>query len=162
MDFGDISDNLPIIISIVMLILLQFFLRRKRSPEATNLGMVQGLLSEVRLNLRLTDIFTYSKPGRKFMTTSWTLYQNKLDFLDQSLRGTISDTFLMIEEYNLQIASAKKYKSTSYLAAMDMDRLKDLLTGTEEGLEKWLSSHSEMEDATPKTPGIFGGFTGRG
>ena len=140
MDFGDISENLPIIISIIVLIILQFFLRRRRAPAATNLGIVQGLLSEVRLNIRLTEIFTYDKPGRKFMTTSWQMYKNKLDFLEQTLQGALSDAFTMSEDYNQQIAAAKKYKSTSYLASIDVDKLKDKLTKSREGLEEWLQA----------------------
>ena len=93
MDFGDISDNLPIIISIIVLILLQFFLRRRRSPEINNIGIVQNMISEVRLNLRLADIFSHSKPGKKFMDTSWRLYGSKLDFMGRELQTDISDTF---------------------------------------------------------------------
>jgi hypothetical protein len=161
MDFGDISDNLPIIISIVVLILLQFFLRRKRSPETNQIGIIQNFISEVRLNLRLADIFNHSKAGKKFMDTSWHLYGSKLDFLDRDLQTDVSDTYMLIEDYNQQIASAKKFKSTSYLASIDIDRLKDLLTDTREGLEEWLSLHSETGEITPKPPGIFGDFTGR-
>ncbi|MFC2070592.1 hypothetical protein ACFLTB_05435 [Chloroflexota bacterium] len=161
MDFGDIGDNIPVIISIVVLIALQFFMRRRRSPDADNPGIVQGLLSEVRLNLRLTDIFSYSKPGRKFMATSWKLYGDKLDFLNGQLQSTVSNTFLLVEECNQQIASAKKFKSTSYLSSVDIGKLKDLLTDSQKGLEQWLSSQSGTEEAAPKPPGLFGDFTGR-
>jgi len=161
MDFGDFSDNIPVIITIVVLIVMQFFLRRKRSPAMSNLGIVQGLLSETRLNLRLAEVFSYSRPGKKFMTTTWKLYQNKLEFMDQRLRANVSDTFILLEDYNGQISSAKKFKSTSYLSSIDVDRLEELLAETQEGLEQWLSSREGTEEATPKPPGIFGDFTGR-
>jgi hypothetical protein len=160
MNLGNLSDNIPVIITIVVLILLQFFLRRKRSPETSNAGIVRGILSEVRLNLKMVDIFDYSKPGRKFMTTSWHLYQNKLEFLDQKLQTMISDTFRMCEDYNEQIASAKKYKSTSYLASLNMTKLGGLLGKTQEGLEEWLASRPETAEAATKAPGVFGDFTG--
>jgi hypothetical protein len=150
-----------LIISIIAIIAFQFLFRKKRSPDANNATIVQGLLSEIRMNSGLVDLFTYDKPGKKFMTTSWQLYQGKLDFLSQELRRTISDTFMLAEEYNQQISSAKKTKSTSYLAGLDMGKLKTLLTKSQQGLESWFSAHSSMEEATPKTPGIFGDFTGR-
>jgi hypothetical protein len=163
MDFGNAGDFLPVIISIVVILLLQFFLRRRRSPNADNISIIQGILSEARLNLRLIDIFSYSKIGRKFMTTSWKLYGNKLSFLGSQLETTISDAFMRAEECNQQIASAKKYKSTSYLSSIDIGKMKEVFTDTVEGLEEWLSmqSESEIERATDKTPGMFDDFIGR-
>ncbi len=161
MDFGDITDNLPVIISIIVLILLQFFLRRRRSPETNQIGIVQNLINEVRLNNRLADVFNPSKAGKKFMDTSWRLYGNKLDFLERDLQTEVSDTYMLIEDYNQQITSAKKFKSTSYLASIDIDRLKDLLDDTQEGLEEWLMSRTGTTETTPKSPSIFGDFTGR-
>jgi hypothetical protein len=156
MDFGNFSDNLPLIITVLALVAFQFLFRKKR-PAANNASIVQNLLSEISLDIRLTEYFTYDKPGKKFMDTSWKLYQSKLDFLDQSLRGTLTTTFQMIEEYNQQIAAAKKFKSTSYLAALDMSKLKALLEKSHQGLESWYSSNI-TED--PNKSNIFSGLTG--
>ncbi len=161
MDFGNTGDFLPVIISIIAVLLIQFFLRRRRSPNADNVSMIQAILSEARLNLRLIDIFSYSKPGRKFMTTSWKLYGNKLSFLGSQLETTISDAFMRAEDCNQQIASSKKYKSTSYLSSIDISKMKDVFTDTVEGLEEWLSTRSEAETkSADKMPGIFDDFTG--
>ena len=162
MDFGDTGDFLPIIISIIAVFALQFFLRRRRSPNADNISMVQAILSEARLNLRLTDIFSYSKPGRKFLTTSWKLYGNKLSFLGSQLETTTSDAFMRAEDCNQQISSAKKFKSTSYLSSIDISKMKEVFTDTVEGLEEWLSMQSAAEtERADKTPGIFDDFIGR-
>jgi hypothetical protein len=162
MDFGDIGENIPIIAIIIGLILLQFFLRRRRAPATTQQGIVQNLLAEVRLDLKLTEVFNFSQQARKFMTTSWQLHKSKLDFLDQSLQSTLSDAFTMAEDFNQQIAAAKKYKSTSYLASIDVDKLKDKLTKSREGLEEWLLSKVETKEPSPKYPGIFDDWTGKG
>ena len=161
MDFGDITDNIPVIISIVVLILLQFFLRRKRSPVTNQVGIIQNLINEIRLNNRLADVFNPGKAGKKFMDTSWRLYGNKLDFLERELHTDVTDTYMLIEDYNQQITSAKKFKSTSYLASIDIDRLKDLLDDTQEGLEDWLVARTGSDQTTPKSPSLFGDFTGR-
>ena len=91
MDFGDIGDNLPIIVMVLALILLQFFLRRRRKPEATQGEIVQSLLSEVRMNLSLIEAFRFRSQVKKFAAASWQRNKTKLDFLDQSLQAVLSD-----------------------------------------------------------------------
>jgi len=162
MDFGDIGENIPIIALAIGLILLQFFLRRRRPPVATHQGIAQNLLAEVKLNHRMAEAFALGQQARKFMTTSWQRHKNKLDFLDQSLQVTLSDAFMMAEDFNQQMAAAKKYKSTSYLAGIDVDKLKGTLTKSWEGLEEWLSSKGETKESPAKAPGIFDAWLGRG
>ena len=58
MDFGDIGGNLPLLVAIIGIILLQFFLRRRRRPEITRNEIVQSLLSEVKLNQTLVETFS--------------------------------------------------------------------------------------------------------
>ena len=161
MDFGDIGGNIPIIVTIIGLIVLQFFLRRKRTLETTPREIAQSLLSEVRLNLRLTEVFTFSYRTSKFMTTSWQINKNKLDFLNQSLQVALSDAFTMAEDFNQQIAAAKKYKSTSYMASVGVDKLKDKLTKSREGLEEWLQAKVGTIEPSVKIPGVFDGWLGR-
>ena len=81
MDFGDIGSSWPLIVAVVVLLLLQIILRRRRGPETNNVGIVQNLISEMRLNLRLAEVFNHGKPGKKFLNTGWKLYGSKLDFL---------------------------------------------------------------------------------
>ncbi len=155
MDFGDISETLPLIISVVVLLLFQYIARKKRPANANNSTIVQSLISDISMNIRLADYFNYSKPGKKFTDASWKLYQDKLDFLDQPVKGTLTDAYLLIDEYNQQISSAKKYKSTSYLSALDMSKLKQLLEKSQRGLEEWFSANAGTESPT-RTPGLFG------
>ena len=131
-------------------------MRETRPQEVT-----EGLLSEVRLNLRLAEIFTFSHRARKFMTTTWQINKNKLDFLDQSLQITLSDAFTMAEDFNQQISAAKKYKSTSYLASIDVDKLKDKLTKSQEGLEEWLQAKVGTTEPSVKIPGVFDDWLGK-
>ncbi len=161
MDFGNIGDNIPFIIMVVGLILLQFFLRRKHTRETKPQDITEGLLSEVRLNLRLAEVFTFSHRASKFMTTTWQINKNKLDFLDQPLQVTLSDAFTMAEDFNQQIAAARKYKSTSYLASIDVDKLKGKLTKSEQGLEQWLQSEVGTTETPVKIHGIFDDWLGK-
>ena len=119
MDFGDIGENIPIIVMIVGLILLQFFLRRRRKPEITHQEIARNLLSEVRLDQALAEIFPLRQKPKKFETVSWQINRTKLDFLDESLQVALSDAFTTIEDFNRQIEAAKKHKSASYMVNVD-------------------------------------------
>ncbi len=160
MDFGNISENLPFIVAIIALVFFQYVLKRRRPAEAAHPDIVQDLLSEVRLNLRLADIFTVDQHNKKFMTTSWQLNRNKLDFLSQPTQVSVSDAFTMAMDFNQQISSAKKFKSTSYLMSIDAGKLKSVLTKSQEGLEAWLNSEVGTTEPEKKVPGVFDDFTG--
>jgi len=162
MDFGNISDNIPIIVMIVGLILLQLFLKRQRKPEITHQETARSLLSEVRLNQALAESYHLQQKPKKFETVSWQMNKTKLDFLVESLQVTLSDAFTTIEDFNRQIAVAKKHKSASYMVNVDVGKLKEPLSKSREGLEKWLQSATGTKEPSPKYPSIFDGWLGRG
>jgi len=160
MDFGDIGENIPIIALIIGLILLQFFLRRRRSPATTQTQVVQTLLSEVRLNLRLAEVMISGEQIKRLITTNWKINRNKIEFLDQSLQGNLTDAFMIAEDFNQQVATSRKYKSTSYIANIDALKLKNKLTKIKEGLEQWLLSKTGTREPVEKT-GMFDDLIGR-
>ena len=162
MDWGDIGGNIPVIVTVIGLIVLQFFLRRRRPPETSPREIAQNLLAEVMHDLKTAEAFTFHWQTRKFVVASWQRNKNKLDFLEQSLQISISDAFIMAQDFNQQIAAAKKHKSASYMASVNMDKLKGLLTKSEQGLEQWLTSETGTTEPPPKTPGIFDDWVGRG
>ena len=160
MDFGDISENIPIIVMIAGLILLQFFLRRRRKPEITHQEIAQNLLSEVRLNQALAETFNLRQKPKKFEAVSWQRNKNKRDFLAQSLQVALSDALTSIEDFNRQIEAAKKHKSASYMVNVDVGKIKEPLSKSKQGLEEWLLENVGTKESPPKYPGIFGGFFG--
>ena len=134
----DIGENLPFILSIIVVVVLQFiFIRRRRKPETTHPEIVQSLLSEIKLNHALAELFEAGQKLKKFEAVSWQRNKGKLDFLDQSIQVTLSDAYMMIEDFNQQIIASKKYRSSGYMASIDMEKLKVLLTKGREGLEEW-------------------------
>ena len=161
MDFKDIGANLPFIIGAIALVAIQYFLRKRRGPEANQQEIVQNLLAEVRLDLRLAEVFSFQYQAKRFMTTTWQLNKNKLDFLGKALEASMSNAFTMAEDYNQQIAAAKKYKSTSYIASVNMDKLKGLLAVCQEGLEQWLVLKVGSKDPPLRTPGVFDDLLGK-
>lgn len=162
MDFGDIGGNIPLIVTIIAVLIFQFFLRRRRPQEKTHAQVAQNLLAEVKLNLRLIEAYTFDWRAKKFTTTTWQRTQHKLDFLAQPGQTALADSFMMADDYNQQISLAKKHKSTNYMASVNIDRLKSSLTKGEEELEHWLETKTGSSKPQVKIPGIFGDFTGGG
>jgi len=159
MDLGTILENAPIIGAVIVLILLQFFLR-KRKPETTQQEIVQNLLSEVKLNWALAETFHLHQKPKKLEIVSWQRNKNKLDFLKQSLQGALSDAFGMAEDFNQRVGAAKKFKSGSYLVGIDIEKLKEPLAKSKQGLEEWLMINVGTKDDSPKYPGLLDGLFG--
>ena len=159
--FKNISENLPLIIGAIALVAIQYFIKRRRGPEANHPALVQDLLAEVRLNSRIAEVFTFQIQAKRFITTTWKLNKNKLGFLGKALEANMSDAFTLAEDYNQQIAAAKKFKSTSYMASVNMDKLKVLLAACQEGLEQWLLSKVGSKDPPLRTPGVFDDLLGK-
>jgi hypothetical protein len=160
MDFGDLSDNLPIIGTVIALILLQFFLRRRHNPQSSQAQIVQNLLSEVRVNLRLVDVLIDGEQIKRFIVTQWTINKNKLDFLDQSLQSALTDAFTIAEDYNQQVASYKKFRTALYIASINAGKMKEKLTQSKTEMEKWLIAKTGTKDPAGKS-GYFDDLIGK-
>ena len=157
----NVGENLPFIVGVIALVVFQYILRRRRGPGANQQEVVQNLLAEVKLDIRLAELFAVKMQTKKFMTTTWQLNKNKLDFLDQPLQVSISDAFTMAEDFNGQIAAARKHKTNAYMAGVSMDKLKGLLVSCQQGLEQWLLLKVGSRNPQVKAPGIFDSLMGR-
>lgn len=161
MDFDAIKENIPVILLGIGLLVLQLILRRGIKPRIAPLQIVQGLLSEIRLNQALAEAYNFQKKPKKFEMVSWQRNKGKLDFLGQSLQTALSDTFTMVEDFNQQIESAKKYKSVNYMVNVNLDKLKEPLARSRQGLEEWLQAKAGTKDASLKFPGILDDWLGK-
>ena len=154
MDISDLGGNLIPLIILAVVVIVNIFFRRRRG-ERTQLEIIARLLSEVNYNQKLMETFNLHWQAKKFKTDSWNRNKAKLDFLDQSLQIALSDAFNIAEDFNQEIAAAKKHKSSSYLASISMDRLRTPLAATKQGLEEWLQQN--MGRAMPqRRRGLFG------
>lgn len=157
----NIQQNLPFIIGAIALVVFQFIMRKRRGPGGNQQEIVQNLLAEVRLNVRLAELLAVQYQPRKFMMTSWVLSKNQVVFLPSSLQTSLADAFMMAEDFNRQIDAAKKYKSTSYMASVDLEKLKKLFVACQEGLELWLVEKTGTKNPPEKIPGMFDDLLGR-
>lgn len=160
MDFSSIEGNLPLILLILAFILLPFFFRRRRSSQVMSQEVARNLLSEVRLNLSLAEVYSVNGRVKRFETVSWRLNKSKLDFLGQSIQAALADAFTMAEDYNQQMAAAKKHRSAGFVSNINVDKFKGLLTKGKEGLEEWLLAKVGTKEPPPKYPGLFDGLFG--
>ena len=62
----------------------------------------------------------------------------------------------MAEDVNERIAAAKKYKSDSYMAGIDVEKMKKPLADSEQELQRWLEENMHNPEFMPKRPGLFG------
>ena len=152
--FEDIGRNLIILLPIVLLILFNIFFRKRRE-DRTQPEIVISLLSEIALNQQIMEAFLQKWQSRKFRAGSWQRNKAKLDFLDQELQNTLARAFSLAEEFNQDIDSARKYKSSSYLAGISVDKLREPLTRSRQGLEEWLQSSGGQTTITTGRRGLF-------
>ena len=146
-DFGDIGRNLIILIPLILLILFNIFFRRRRG-EKTQSEIVISLLSEIGLNQQIVEVFLQGGGSRKLKIGSWQRNKGKLEFFDQKLQECLAKTFSMAEEFNRAIDAARKFKSSSYLIGIPVDKLKESLTLCRQGIEEWLQSNKDQVQMT--------------
>jgi len=146
-DFGDLSElgkNISAIIPLILLVLFQIFMRRRRT-EKTTPEVVNNLLKEINHNQQLMEAFLVTWQTNKFKTDSWQRNKNRLDFLDQHVHTALTNAYDLAEEFNREITSAKKFKSSSYLANVNVDKLREPLARSRKGLEEWQSLGAEQQ-----------------
>lgn len=160
MDFFGEGSQWAILIPIIILIVLSFVMRRRRPAEKTDPEIAGSLFLDVNENLKLAESFSFQRRPKKFRTGSWQRNSEKVDFLDASLRSSLADAFGLAEDFNQEIESAKKYKSSIYLSGVDVHKLEEPLTKSKQGLEEWLKANIQQAGPDAGRRGCLGGFGG--
>ena len=153
-DFVDFGNILIIMIPLILIILFNVFFK-KRKAEKTEPEIAMGLLSEVATNQHIADGFLGKTRVRKFRTDSWQRNKERLDFLDQTLRDELAKAFGMAEEFNRAVDATRKFKSSSYLEGIPVDKLKDSLARSRQGLEEWFELNKDQAMTTPGRRGCL-------
>ena len=163
MDFGDLSEVLPVILVIIGIIGLQFFLRRKggsSSSSSSHQHVVHAILSDIRVNIRLVQVLMDGEQIKRFAINGWNTNRDNIEFLSQNLQSALADSFNIAQDYNEQVATTKQYQSTNYVASIDTVKLKDQLQKCRSALEDWLMNNVGTIDPAGKS-GIFDSLIGR-
>lgn len=136
-DWGEIGKVLGYLVPVVILILINVFFR-KQQEQKRRLAVVRSLLSEIDYNQKHMEAFAFQWQTKKFKTGNWKRNKDKMDYIGQSLHATLAGAYETAEEFNREIDAAKKHKSASYLASIQVDRLREPLAKSKQGLEEWL------------------------
>jgi len=155
MDLG----ALPVLITLGIVILLFYMLRRRGGNVRQRPELVQSLIYEVRLNQALVETYYVREKLRRFETTHWQLNKDRLDFLGESLQKTLSEVFGRVEDFNQQIKTAKKAKMLENLN-LDVNKLKEPLAESKKGLEDWLEENTGHRELPPRYPTLLGSLFG--
>ena len=155
MNNGDFSSILVILIPMILIIVFNIFFKRRKTDK-TQPEIAMSLLSEVAANQQIAETVLHEAQVRKFRISSWQKNREKLDFLDQKLQDELANAFGMVEEFNRAVDATHKFKSSSYLQGISVDRLKESLTRSRQGLEEWFESNKDQAMTMPGRRGCLG------
>jgi len=143
-DWAEIGKILSYLIPVAVFVIFNVFMR-KQQEQKRRLGVVKSLIAEIDKNQKLMDAFLLQWQYQKFKTGNWKRNKNKLDYIDQSLRAALASTYEIAEGFNKEIELAKQQKSVSYLAGIRVDRLRDPLAKSRQGLEEWYQLNKDRK-----------------
>jgi len=144
-DWEDIGGILTYLVPVLIFILINVFFR-KHQEQKRRQQVVRSLLSEIDYNRELMETFLFKWQAKKFKTGTWKSNKDKVDYIDQSLQNTLAGAYAIAEEFNSEIEAAKKHKSSSYLAGIQVDRLKEPLAKSKQEREEWLELNRRQKE----------------
>lgn len=144
-DWGEIGQVLSYLIPVIIFILFNVFFRKQQERKRRQ-QVVRSLISEIDHNQKLLETFLYKWQTKKFKTGTWKASQAKMDYLDQGLRNTLAGAYEIAEGFNAEIEAAKKHRSASYLAGIQVERLREPLAKSRQGLEEWLELDERQKE----------------
>ncbi|MBI4303703.1 MAG: hypothetical protein HY665_05150 [Chloroflexi bacterium] len=157
MDWVTFLINAAFIVLIIAIIFGYFWLRRggRKLDEQERSEIAQGLLYEVRFNQALSDVFNTRPKPMKFEMSTWRRYKEKMDFFAEPIRAALSSAFVIVEDFNQQIDTARKAsKSKNYKVTLDVDKLKEPLAASKRELDAWILLNVK-KDTSSKYPGMW-------
>ena len=147
-DWGDIGKIFGYL-SPVVLFLIFNVLFRKQQEQKRRVAVVKNLLAEIDHNQKFAESFSVRSQIKKFKVAIWEKNKDKIDYIeDRGLHSTLVGAYEIINEFNREIDTAKKYKSTSYLVSIRPDRLREPFAKSRQGLQEWL----ELNEGRKKIP----------
>ena len=144
-DWGDIGGILTYLVPVLIFVVINVFFRKQQEQKRQQQA-VRGLLSEIDYNQKLMEVFLFNWQAKKFKAGAWKRNKDKMDYIDQSLRNILAGAYAIAEEFNGEIGAARKHKSPGYLAGIQVDRLKEPLARSKQGLKEWLELNKRKKE----------------
>jgi hypothetical protein len=134
-DWAEIGKILSYLIPVLVFVVFNIFFR-KQQEQKRRLEAVKGLIAEIDKNQKLMEAFLLQWQYKKFKTGYWKRNKEKLDYIDPGLRTTLAGAYEIAEGFNKEIEAAKRQRSLSYLSGIKVDRLREPLAKSRQGLEE--------------------------
>ena len=78
----------------------------------------------------------------------------------EPVQTALADAFMMVTDFNQQVDTARKQKSTLYMLNVNMSKIQVSLEKSKQGLEDWLLKNTGAKEPPPKYPGIMDSMFG--
>jgi hypothetical protein len=151
---SELLTNILIGVALVLMLGLSVVLQIVRTQRAP-LGRVVGILSNIIKNEKFVENFSFHRSMGKLKAGAWKRNKNKINFLPQEILTSLSRLFEMVEDVNERIDAAIKYKSDSYMAGIDISKLKEPLAKNKEQLQEWVQANMNNPEYLPKKRSLF-------
>jgi hypothetical protein len=146
----NILIGIALLLTLALAIGLQM-LRVRQSP----LGRVVGILTNIKHNEKLYENFSFHRSIGRLKAGAWHKNKHKVGFLPRELMTALSEAFELVDEVNEKIDAAIKFKSDSYMAAIDISKLKTPLATCREQLQEWIYANMHNPEYLPKKRSLF-------
>jgi len=148
------STTLLLVLAIVLLIAASVFAqfyRTRRSP----LGRVLYIFSNIRHAEKICREFSYKRNVKKFQVAGWQKNKDKVHFLTKVLHTELAKLIGMLNESNIKIDTAVKFKSNAYLVTIDVKNLEEPLAASKERLRNWIQENMHNPEYLPRRRSLF-------
>ncbi|OGO20977.1 MAG: hypothetical protein A2144_08885 [Chloroflexi bacterium RBG_16_50_9] len=149
MQLSETAINVIFLVAIVLLLAFSFYIRIRRMKRSA-LGRVATILGDLNKNQKLVDDFSYHHAVKGFRTRAWKKNKDTIEFIPENVRIKLAKVFEMSDEVNDRIKSAKRVKSDSYMAGIDLSRLKTPLAEARQQLREWVQENMQNPEYLPK------------
>ncbi len=138
----------------IIFFLVFYVLFRKRTEQVRRVRVLMILVSEIEHNQKLMESFTVRSRIKKYITGNWDRNQDEIKYImeDKGLYSTLVYAYEIIKEFNREIDKAKKNKSTSYLVGIKVERLREPLERSKQGLKEWLELNKGKKQVSTRAP----------
>ena len=147
--------SIVLLVLLVVMVVANVFLKG-RKMEKSPIGKMMVIYMDLNSNKRVLESFGVSRRYKKFKTSAWKRNRNKLDFLPHELQTSLADAFDMAEDYNQRIAAANKFASSSYMAGIDVEKMRKPFEQTVQEIHTWIQENMDDPELAPKKRGLFG------
>lgn len=156
MELSETTINILLGLAVLLMLAVNFFVK-KRKMESTALGRVVTILDDLRHNAKVAETFSFHHTIQRFRTSHWYKGKDKLDYIPIDVRSRLEKAFDLAEDANERINAAKRHGSNSYMAGIDVDKMKQPISIADQILREWLQENMDNPELQPKKRGLFGG-----